>query len=72
MYARIFRRADHTRRFTITSGATGPGWEVSDEQDSRVVWHATYTDWHRVERAQRHFAREAAQLAHAGWEEAGR
>ena len=36
MYARIFRKADQTRRFTITN-AERTGWEVRDEQDSQVI-----------------------------------
>jgi hypothetical protein len=43
------------------------GWEIRDEQDSRLVRSARYSDWHRVERAQRTFAREAAKLEDAGW-----
>lgn len=68
MYARVFRRADQTRRFTI-SEATAAGWEVREEQDSRVVWSARYTDWHRVERARMQFTRAAESLALAGWNE---
>jgi hypothetical protein len=69
MYARILRNADHTRRFTILQTDTA-GWEVREEQDSRVVRTARYRDWHRVERAQMVFAREAALLQEAGWTDA--
>ncbi len=70
MYARELRKADQTRRFTITdAGVTG--WEVREEQDSRVVRSVLYTDWHRVERARMTFARVAETLAMAGWTEAG-
>jgi hypothetical protein len=69
MYARLLRKADETRRFTITT-AGDAGWEVREEQDSRVVWSARYTDWHRVERARMLFARLAAALEHSGWVEA--
>jgi hypothetical protein len=68
MYARELRKADETRRFTITSAGVA-GWEVRDEQDSRVLWKQRYTDWHRVERARMSFATEAARLARAGWSE---
>ena len=69
MYARILRKADHITRFTIRqTGASG--WEVREEQDSRVVRTARYRDWHRVERAQMAFARQAALLEDAGWTEA--
>ena len=68
MYARIFRKADQTRRFTITT-ADVSGWEVREEQDSRVIWSVRYTDWHRVERARMVFATQALRLEHAGWKE---
>lgn len=68
MYARLFTKADETRRFLITS-AGASGWEVIEEQDSRVVWQVRYTDWHRVERAKQNFARVAETLAHTGWVE---
>jgi hypothetical protein len=68
MYARVFRKANHTHRFTITSTRTS-GWEVREEQDSRVIRSARYTDWHRVERARMTFAREAMTLEDAGWTE---
>jgi len=68
MYARIFRRADHTRRFTITNAA-GAGWEVREEQDSQVLSSVRYTDWHRVERARMAFATQALTLELSGWKE---
>ena len=37
------------RRVTVTRGRHG--WEVREERDNGVVHSATYTDWHRVERA---------------------
>jgi hypothetical protein len=66
MYARLFRRADQTRRFTITNAGSA-GWEVRAEEDSRVIWSVRYTDWHRVERARMEFSRQAATLEHSGW-----
>ena len=69
MYARILRKADHTHRFTIVQ-AGAAGWEVREEEDSRLVRSARYRDWHRVERAQMVFARQAALLEDAGWTEA--
>jgi hypothetical protein len=66
MYARKFKRADQTRRFTITDAGSA-GWEVRAEEDSRIVWSARYNDWHRVERARMDFARQAKTLEHAGW-----
>ena len=40
---------DRSRRVTVTRGRHG--WEVTEERDNVVVHSATYTDWHRVERA---------------------
>jgi len=68
MYARIFHKADQTRRFTITN-AGGSGWEVREEQDSRVISSVRYTDWHRVERARMAFASQARNLQLSGWKE---
>jgi len=68
MYKRLFQKATHTRKFTITStGASG--WEVRDEQDSRIIRWVRYRDWHRVERARLAFAIEAATLEEKGWNE---
>ena len=69
MYARIFRKAAQTRRFTI-SEAGSAGWEVREEQDSEIVRSVRYYDWHRVERALMQFSREAATLRDCGWKEA--
>ena len=41
----------HLRKVVITRGAEG--WQVRVERDNEVVRTATYTDWHRVERAVR-------------------
>jgi hypothetical protein len=68
MYARVFQRAGQTRRFTITDAGTS-GWEVREEEGSRVIWRRRYTDWHRVERARMSFATQAVQLAASGWKE---
>ena len=68
MYARVFHRAGEIRRFTITDAGTA-GWEVREEEGSRIVWRRRYTDWHRVERARMSFATQAIQLAASGWKE---
>ena len=68
MYTRLLQKASHTRRFTISS-AGGAGWEVRDEQDSKVIRSTHYGDWHRVERAKMTFALEAASLEESGWNE---
>lgn len=70
MYARVFRKAAQTRRFSI-SEPTESGWEVREEQNSQLVRSVRYDDWHRVERAIMSFAREAAALRERGWVEAG-
>jgi len=69
MYLRNFRRAAQTKRFSITDTGSS-GWEVREEQNSRVVRIVRYDDWHRVERALLHFAREAVVLRESGWTEA--
>ena len=69
MYARSFRRAATHERFTIIDTGSA-GWEVREEQNSRVVRIVRYDDWHRVERALLHFAREAVTLRENGWIEA--
>jgi len=69
MYARMLRKAEHTRRFTVVE--TYPaGWEVREEQDSEVISRQRYTDWHRVERAQIRIAHAVGVLVDDGWEEA--
>ena len=70
MYAKLLRKAAHTRRFTIHQHAESAGWQVVDERDSVVVKYALYHDWHRVERAKQAFAIEAVMLAESGWVEA--
>ncbi len=69
MYARIFTKAAHIRRFTISDIASS-GWEVREEHDWNIVRAVRYRDWHRVERAKLAFSREATTLAQAGWIEA--
>ena len=66
MYLRTLSNAHQTRRFTIQRSAQA-GWEVREEQDSRLIRSAFYRDWHRVERARMAFAREAAKLEDDGW-----
>ena len=66
MFAKELTQAGHSRRFTITD-AGGLGWEVSEEQDSRLVKRVRYTDWHRVERALMLMSLQIAALEGAGW-----
>jgi hypothetical protein len=68
MYKRTFRKADQTHRFVITD-THGSGWEVREEQDSRVISRVRYNDWHRVERARMAFANQALNLQLSGWKE---
>jgi len=68
MYARNFRKADETLKFTITD-AGDAGWEVREEQGAEVVKRIHYTDWHRVERARMAFTELAMRLEDAGWVE---
>jgi hypothetical protein len=68
MYKRTFRKEDQTHRFVITNKG-GSGWEVREEQDSRVISRRCYTDWHRVERARMAFTDQALNLQQSGWKE---
>jgi hypothetical protein len=66
MHARIFRKATQTKRFVVLGPGTS-GWEVREEQDSKLIRSVRYDDWHRVERALMNFALEATEC---GWVEA--
>jgi hypothetical protein len=68
MYERILRHESQTRRFSIKS-TSGSGWDVIDQEDGETRKDVRYVDWHRVERARRAFAREAAELRSRGWTE---
>src|SRR5262245_30820829 len=68
MFMRTFRKAAHTRRFTIHH-SDDFGWEVRDEQNHHVLRCVRTEDWHRVERAYLRFAFEAAALMQSGWSE---
>lgn len=67
MFQKELRQAGHTRRFSITDTG-GFGWEVREEQDSRLVRQIRYTDWHRVERARTVMALQVTALEEAGWQ----
>lgn len=68
MLSRILQRPGHTRRFVIAR-AGALGWEVREEEDSRIVRTAHYTDWHRVERARAIIDLQVSTLAGEGWVE---
>ena len=66
MYSRSLRRAAHFRRFIIIATSSS-GWEVREEEDSKIIKSRLYDDWHRVERARLTFAAAEASLRGAGW-----
>ncbi len=68
MYARALRKASTIRRFTITH-LQSTGWDVRDEQDSRVLRRVVTQDWHKVERASLAFSLEIQALLERGWTE---
>ena len=61
----VFWKAGQTRKFLVEAGESC-GWEVRDEQNSRVIRRIFTRDWHRVERALMAFSAEARA---AGWSE---
>jgi hypothetical protein len=66
MFTRELTRAGQVRRFTIRESG-GYGWEVREEQDSRVVRRVCYDDWHRVERALVTMREQVQELEARGW-----
>jgi hypothetical protein len=66
MFTRELRQSGHTRRFVVCEAGAG-GWEVREEEDTRLVRHAHYHDWHRVERALAALDRKVAELEDRGW-----
>ena len=66
-FVRNLRHAGHTRSYIIDTTPTG--WEVREEQDSKVVRRTHYQDWHRVERARTVFVMKFASLQAQGWQE---
>ncbi len=57
---------DHVRRYSIALAGTD-GWEISLEEDRRLRWRETCSDWHRVERMRARLQREVSQLVERGW-----
>jgi len=68
MYTHFLRKSEHTKKFTISHDHQ-LGWEVSEEEDKRVVSSIRYRDWHRVERAKQMFADKAKGLRQTGWDD---
>jgi hypothetical protein len=66
MYTRLLRKSEHTKKFSISHDQR-EGWEVSEEEDSHIVFSVRYRDWHRVERAIQMFADKAISLRERGW-----
>jgi hypothetical protein len=66
MYTRLLRKSVHTKKFTVVHNRES-GWEISEEEDNRVILSIRYKDWHRVEHAMQTFAKKAASLRKHGW-----
>ncbi len=65
MYQKSLHHGAHTRRFEVAEA--GGAWEVRTEEDSEVVKHVRYDDWHRVERAMMTIRLEVLSLEGDGW-----
>lgn len=65
MFTKELTQGGHVRRFTIRN--VGSGWEIREEQDTRVVRQTRYDDWHRVERALMTFREQVLELEENGW-----
>jgi methionine synthase II (cobalamin-independent) len=66
MFSKTLMQAGHTRSFEVQA-READGWEVSVKEDTRIVRHIQYSDWHRVERALSAIRREVAALEDQGW-----
>lgn len=66
MFSKTLTQAGHTRSFCVQA-READGWEVSIQQDSRVIRRTRYSDWHRLERALSLVRREVAALEDQGW-----
>ena len=66
MFAVNLQRAEHTRRYTISTLGES-GWEVKLEEARELTHRVCYHDWHRVERALAEFRREVGKLTTRGW-----
>jgi len=61
-------RGDHIRSFHI-SAKSPVGWEVSENEDHRVVRRRRCSDWHQVEQALSRATRDIAELREQGWQD---
>jgi hypothetical protein len=55
----------HVHHFVVRHDTTG--WDVREEEDSKVIRQAHLDDWHRVERAVQLFDDAAVALERDGW-----
>lgn len=69
MFTKELTQAGRTVRFSITG--KDRGWEVREEEDSRVVRRIRYDDWHRVERALLTMSARVIELEEGGWRPVG-
>jgi hypothetical protein len=67
MFTKQLTHAGQVRRFSIVADEEGDGWELRIEQNSTIVRHTRYADWHRVERALLLIEQEVAELEGLGW-----
>lgn len=68
IFSKLLQGQGHTRGFLVGE-ADEQGWEILEEEDSRIVKQTRLHDWHRVERAIVRFMAEAVRLRDAGWTE---
>jgi hypothetical protein len=66
MFEIVLRKADETRRYSVSALADS-GWEVVREYQAEPPHHVCYRDWHRVERALAIFQLEVSELTQRGW-----
>lgn len=67
MLSITLQRAEHVRTYSIHP-LSGEGWIIKLEEDQRLMRHACYRDWHRVERTLARFQQEVADLTAHGWQ----
>jgi hypothetical protein len=66
MFSTRLTCAGRTRSFIVRS-LQADGWEMTIEEDSRLLRRVRYTDWHRVERALAAIDRDIRALTELGW-----
>ena len=68
IFSKLLQSENHTRTFMVAD-AGERGWEVREEEDSRLVRSTRLHDWHHVENAIMRFAIEVTHLRQTGWTE---